>query len=187
MLAISSNHGLRLCSPDGRFGLDLGTVHVAAILSSCQRASDQETGGVLIGYYNPSHNLAFVTEVTPAPPDSKHGATWFDRGVKGLTGKLHLSWKKTGSFYLGEWHYHPGATPDPSSTDSTQMASIAGSRRYACPEPVLLIIGGKSGAWTVGAFVYEKGTIRHTLSQCDSEIAQGRKNGKPSGTPTHRG
>src|SRR5271156_2390418 len=185
MLILSSNRGLRLCSTDGRFGVDLGAIHIATLLSNCQRASSAETGGVLIGYYNPSHNMAFVTEVIPAPPDSKQGATWFDRGVKGLTGKLRVSWKKTGSFYLGEWHYHPGAPSNPSPTDSTQMASIAGSHLYACPEPVLLIIGGNPGAWSVGAFVYEKGTVRHTLSQCDSETVQGGKNGKPSNTPAH--
>ena len=185
MLPISSNHGLRLCSSDGRFGLDLGTVHVVALLSSCQRASDKETGGVLIGYYNPNHNMAFVTEVTPAPPDSKRGASWFDRGVKGLTRKLQSSWNKKGSFYLGEWHYHPGAAPSPSSTDSTQMAEIACSHLYACPEPVLLIIGGTPGTWSVDAFVYEKRTVRHTLSRCDSETGQGGKNGKPSSTPAH--
>lgn len=169
MLTLCSHHGLRLCSSDGRFGLDLGTVHVAALLSSCHRASAKETGGVLIGYYNPNHNMAFVTEVIPAPPDSKRGTTWFDRGVKGLSTKLHVFWKKKGSFYLGEWHYHPGAAPNPSPADSTQMAEIAASHLYACPEPVLLIVGGTSGTWSVGAFVYEKGTRRHTLSPCDGE------------------
>ena len=185
MLTLSSSHGLRLCSSDRRFGIDLGTDHIAALICGCQRASSRETGGVLIGYYNPNHDMAFVTEVASAPPDSKHGTSWFHRGVKGLTIKLKEYWRKTGSFYLGEWHYHPGAAPHPSPTDSSQMALIASSLLYACPEPILLIIGGMSGAWTVGAFVYEKGNVRHTLSRCDSEIDGGGKNGKSSDTPAH--
>ena len=46
-------HGIRLCSDDGRFGLELGAMHVAVLVSRCQHADGHETGGVLIGYYNP--------------------------------------------------------------------------------------------------------------------------------------
>jgi hypothetical protein len=50
--------------------------------------------------------------------------------------------------YLGEWHFHPFAAPSPSSIDYSQMAEIAVSRSWRCPEPVLLIIGGDPrGEW----------------------------------------
>ncbi len=177
MLPLPSNRGLHLFSSDRRFGIYLGIDHIAALVDGCQRASTRETGGVLIGYYNPNHDLAFVTEVASAPPDSKYGPNWFDRGVKGITKKLKERWKRTESFYLGEWHYHPGAAPDPSPTDSSQMVAIANSPQYACPEPILLIVGGRLGAWTVGAFVYEKKGVRRALSRWDCESHPGGEDG----------
>lgn len=163
MLFVNPTQGLRLCSADKRFGIELQAQHIAQLLSQCQRASKHETGGVLIGRYSLNRSMAFVTEVTPAPEDSKHGPSWFDRGIKGLAKRLQTSWRQTGTFYLGEWHFHPGAVPNPSLVDSDQMAVIAESPLYACPEPILLIVGGVDKRWSIAGFVYEKGK-RQTLS-----------------------
>jgi integrative and conjugative element protein (TIGR02256 family) len=173
--------GKELClrSVDNRFGIRLQAAHVASLMAECQRAGNQETGGILIGHYSRDHAMAFVTEVTSAPIDSKRGNTWFDRGVRGLKRKLQLSWRKASAFYLGEWHFHPGAPPNPSPVDSAQMAEIGTSPHYACPEPILLIVGGTKTHRTVAGYVYEKGSRRHALSQCD-KFLEGGQHGKSS-------
>jgi hypothetical protein len=58
---------------------------------------------------------------------------------------------------LGEWHFHPYATPSASADDERQMLTIADDPRYHCPEPILLIMGGDpSGAWTMAAYVFTR-------------------------------
>lgn len=168
-----------LRSSDNRFGIRLKAAHVACLIAECQKARNHETGGILIGHYSRDHAMAFVTEVTSEPIDSKRGATWFDRGVRGLKRKLQISWRNTHTFYLGEWHFHPGAPPNPSPVDSTQMAEIAKSPQYACPEPILLIVGGTEAHRNVAGYVYEKGTQRHMLSECD-KFPVGVQHGEPS-------
>ena len=44
-------------------------------------------------------------------------------------------------YYLGEWHYHPGSSPKPSSKDIGQMKRISESEGYNAPEPILVVIG----------------------------------------------
>jgi integrative and conjugative element protein (TIGR02256 family) len=120
--------------------------------------ADIETGGILIGNYTPSLDVAVIDEVTNAPIDSKSGTSWFLRGVQGLQSKLHLFWLSSNKhYYLGEWHYHPHGLPVPSRTDIDQMIRIATSKKYKCPEPVLLLAGGNTGSFQIKAYVITSG------------------------------
>ncbi|OJZ04819.1 Mov34/MPN/PAD-1 family protein [Sphingobacterium sp. 40-24] len=111
----------------------------------CSQSGNLETGGILIGYYEDNNMSANITAVTGPPSDSKHGRTTFVRGTKGLKKILDNHWQK-GRYYLGEWHYHPYALPDPSFQDINQMKKISTDHKYHCPEPLMIIIGmeGKS-------------------------------------------
>ena len=147
-------------SSDRRFGLQLPPEELEKILHECKGSADHETGGILVGYYTEAHDSARVTVVTTAPTDSKKGRTWLLRGTRGLTSVLKELWLKKREYYLGEWHFHPYASPTPSSTDIAQMHEIAISSSYACPEPTMLIIGGDpSGLWNARAFVFPKGEM----------------------------
>ena len=93
--------------------------------------------------------------MTGAPPDSRAGPTWFHRGTAGLQRLVGRAWRDRGEYYLGEWHHHPGAAPTPSLTDVTQMRAIATDPARACPEPILVIVGGDpADAWAISAGVY---------------------------------
>jgi len=186
MILLRPDRGLCLHSSDGRFGIRLQDREVAHLLAQCEKTPNQETGGVLIGCYSRDLSMALVTEVTPAPVDSRFGPTWFDRGIQGLAWKLHQLWKRSGTFYLGEWHFHPGASPSPSVVDSSQMATIARSGRYACPEPLLLIVGGSTRQWNAAAYVYDKGQTMHTLSPCGIESRKETTDGESSDSTPHR-
>jgi len=140
-------------SGDERFGLNIRRNEIGKIIEYCIGAESLETGGILVGNYNKEHSVAFVSDVSRAPRDSKSGTTWFYRGIEGLQAWLYRLWGEE-RYYLGEWHFHPGARSVPSSTDLRQIKEISESPKYCCPEPILLIIGGTpSSAWEVGAYV----------------------------------
>lgn len=144
-------------SSDSRFRVVITPGAIASILRFAANANRSETGGILLGRYNSRHDSAFIDGVTGPPDDSAAGRSWFRRGVNGLRDLLTRLWNGERRFYLGEWHYHPGGSPVPSSTDAEQMKSIAGDPSYACPEPVLVIFGGDpSGNWDVGVIVYRR-------------------------------
>lgn len=155
-------------SNDNRFGLRISAPEVDLMLDLCERSGLVETGGILIGEYTPALDCAVVTEITPPPPDSKRGRYSFLRGVKGLKNKLKSLWKEKSVFYLGEWHFHPEGTPDPSRTDLAGIKGIAESPKYKCPEPILLIIGGTlPNNWHIRTFVFLRNGVLLELHQLD--------------------
>lgn len=144
-------------SDDGRFRLVIPATVVRTLLTECLRAGYLETGGILVGAYNDRFDTAHVTDTPLAPSDSRAGGSWFYRGVRGLSRYLRQIWRMERAYYLGEWHFHPFASPTPSSADILQMSKIAEESSYRCPEPVLLILGGDpSGNWTARAFVFPR-------------------------------
>lgn len=148
---------LAFWSSDRRFGLMIPPRVVQSVIRLCKAASDFETGGVLVGHYSKRLDCAFVTSCSGPPRDSRVGKAWFNRGVKGISGWLQTLWKKQADFYIGEWHFHPGGAPVMSPRDIREMTSISNSQIYRCPEPVLLIIGGRvPDSWKAGAYVFPR-------------------------------
>lgn len=129
-------------SEDLRFGLRLGLSHFGRMISQCIKSYPNETGGILVGFYNQRLDCAEVTHIFFEPSDSRKGKTWFVRGIHGLQDKLNKLWSSQKGYYLGEWHFHPGGTSNPSQGDINQMLSIASSSKTHCPEPILLIFSG---------------------------------------------
>ncbi len=129
-------------SEDGRFGLHVPHNLLDEMFLHCTRSFPKETGGILIGRYSSDLRVAHVTDVVPAPGDSIARRFSFQRGVQGLQEMLRRVWPER-KYYLGEWHFHPDGSALPSSTDNDQMRTISGGLGYHCPEPVILIIGGK--------------------------------------------
>lgn len=154
---------------DGRFRISIASAAAASMLELSARAGSTETGGILIGRYSSDRATATIEKATESPRDSKGGARWFRRGASGLGSLLERLWT-SGSHYVGEWHLHPGASPDPSATDAQTMWSIASNGAYACPEPILVVIGGQqtgSGA-PMHVEVFTSARTRH----CAIEIAR---------------
>ncbi|MEW5993083.1 MAG: Mov34/MPN/PAD-1 family protein [Candidatus Zixiibacteriota bacterium] len=138
------------------------------MLAECSRRGTVETGGILAGRYDAQLRIANVAIATAPPPDSRSGHAWFRRGTAGLQSLLEQLWR-TGDYYLGEWHYHPGGAPTPSRQDIDQMRAIASDRRYACPEPVLVICGGSAPSFDHAAYVWERGNLI-SLVKCHAPL-----------------
>ncbi len=143
-------------TPRGEFALVIDDQCWRSIEKECSRWDGMETGGILIGYYTSDKSTAIVTEASGPPRDSRRGPTWFQRGVAGLTSLLGELWRQSQrTHYLGEWHYHPSPSVEPSQEDIDQMVSISTSPNYRCQEPIMLVVGRtSSGRRPVRAFVF---------------------------------
>lgn len=130
----------------------------ATIREQALAAGGKETGGILIGRYDVTGDIAIVSEATSRPRDSKSGWSWFQRGASGLKDLLRKRWSR-GDYYLGEWHSHPGAAPDPSGNDVNEMRSISRDPTYDCPKPIMIIAGTPFRTVRLSASVFESGSL----------------------------
>lgn len=92
-----------------------------------ERAAPNETGGVLLGYYDFNIHAAVVVAGLPAPPDSQASPTSFERGVEGVVEAVTDAATRTMGMvgYIGEWHSHPpGADANPSRSDIEQLVYL---------------------------------------------------------------
>lgn len=141
-------------SSDGTLAVTLPSSRLDEMLAHCRAAGDAETGGILIGRYTERLDRAVVTEITGPPGDSRATRTGFRRGVRGLRALVSTVWRERGEFYLGEWHFHPGASASPSDVDRAQMRAFAANSLHQCPEPILVVIGGDPETeWDLSASV----------------------------------
>ncbi|MGI0493064.1 Mov34/MPN/PAD-1 family protein [Alkalinema pantanalense CENA528] len=148
---------LEFISSDNKFGLKVEKKEVSKILKICRSAGKKEVGGILVGTYDETHQFALVKDISGAPSDSKQSRSSFYRGIQGLQNLLNKFWAKQQYFYLGEWHFHPYASSDASLCDIEQMKAIAVSENYNCPEPILIICGGKvDEEWDMAAYVFPR-------------------------------
>jgi len=137
----------RFVSADRSVGVELEERAVTTMLKLCRRSAPLETGGLLVGHYSDWGDRAVVTQIIGPPRDSRHFRFLFLRGVSGLAGRLRRLWD-TGAYYVGEWHFHPFGSPDPSETDRGQIRAFARDQQLHCPHPVMVVLGGDPrGEW----------------------------------------
>lgn len=155
---VAAADGCRFRSSDSRFEVDIPAVPLRAMVGYASASGwRNETGGILIGRYEDGQRTAVILEVTGPPAGSSWGRTWFRRGAGDINALLERRWRE-GVYYLGEWHTHPNGAPDPSPDDLRAMLSISVQPSYACPEPILLILGGRSTAWHLNAVIVADGS-----------------------------
>ena len=140
---------------NGIYGVKLPEQELHYIHDLCANSYPYETGGILIGRYSKDLKWAEITTITGAPMDSKRTMCSFVRSTQGIVAKLKSVWKNQ-QYYLGEWHYHPNASPRPSGLDLKTMFDLSKSEELHCPEPILLIIGGGPSNWHQYIGVYAK-------------------------------
>ncbi len=161
-----TSNDLEFWSPGNKYGLRIPKARMPTIIKHCNKANGYETGGILTGCYTIQHGCANVTAISGAPTDSQKAKTWYYRGVVGLQPWLNYLWYHKQEYYLGEWHYHPFSEPNLSINDIQQMKQISEEKRYNCPEPILIIIGGDPNSkWFVRAFVFPQKNDSEELLQ----------------------
>jgi integrative and conjugative element protein (TIGR02256 family) len=103
-----------------------------------------ETGGVLLGYFDQKLKTVFIADVLTAPPDSQADTTGFTRGKQGLADQLDDCARKTAHVvgYVGEWHSHPrGSSAQSSLLDIKLLADLALKMTLDGLPALMLIVG----------------------------------------------
>jgi proteasome lid subunit RPN8/RPN11 len=102
----------------------------------------------------------------PGIPEGSRPA--FIRGVIGLPARLRRLWT-SGEYYIGEWHFHPFASPTPSETDRRQIAKFAADPALECPHPVMIVVGGDPVAnWRLAVVALVDGAIVELVEDAPS-------------------
>ena len=129
------------------------------------RNSDKETGGVLCGYYTEDKVSAIITDFLEPTKDSIFRRASFVRGVSGLKEILSKKWKE-GKYYLGDWHLHPYSPPIASGQDFSQLIQNSLDGSLKCPEPIMIIIGGKANR-EINLYICFHGVVKECIEICD--------------------
>jgi integrative and conjugative element protein (TIGR02256 family) len=126
------------------------------MIAEADKWSPRETGGILIGYWSNRFSDVVVTNIIGPGPRAVHCKTSFqpDHDYQDievarlylLSGRVHT--------YIGDWHTHPGATPEMSRADRRTLARIAQSPGARAPVPIMGILGGdkswRLAVWKTG-------------------------------------
>lgn len=143
---------MRFRSTANNLSVQISENLIERITTVCKLSYPYECGGILIGYYMEDCTTAVVIEITNQIGKHK---TRFSREESGLINLLDKLWLK-GYYYIGEWHYHPDNSSKPSNIDINTMRKLSTSNELKCPEPILMIIGGKDENWNYNVSVTTK-------------------------------
>lgn len=111
-----------------------------------------ETGGVLVGYYDFVRKIIYVADFIMSPEDSKEWPTGYIRGCEGLIEEVNtVHTLSLGHYqYIGEWHSHPdGCSASPSSTDLKAMEYFKEHMDKASLPALMMIAGENKIEWVL--------------------------------------
>ena len=140
---VSSDPNCTLCQAGSIKELLLSEDTYATIVNLTEASPDRETGGILIGYIDPTDGRAIALRATDPGPKATQTATRFVRDVVFTQAELDRANLELGEQgqYIGEWHSHLVAAPNPSVIDVESLFGIAESDNYATQCPVMVIAG----------------------------------------------
>lgn len=112
------------------------------IVSIAESSPEAETGGILIGFVDELRR-AVVLRATGPGPKAENSKTLFSRDVEYVQAELERATTELGprGGYIGEWHSHLEANPQPSALDIESLSGIAVAPNYLTRCPVMIIAG----------------------------------------------
>lgn len=123
-----------------------------AMVALADKHAPRETGGMLLGYNADNGDTVATTIIGPGPR-AKHRRFGFvpDPDYQQSLLEAHFYATNGRETYLGDWHTHPGGSPSPSYIDKRTLARIASTESSGTRHPIMVILGGETGSWRVGA------------------------------------
>jgi len=118
-----------------------------------------ETGGVLLGYFEHSYRRAYVVDTIPSPPDSKEWPTLYIRGSATLDEEMErVKTVTAGNLeYVGEWHSHPAGYGCQPSHDDFNVFSWLTRHMDDEGQPALMAIVGDEGpSFFLGQMIWDE-------------------------------
>jgi integrative and conjugative element protein (TIGR02256 family) len=118
-----------------------------------ERHLPNETGGILLGYFDLVLGSVFIVDALSAPSDSSEERTGFVRGIAGLEEAVAEAARRTAYVvrYVGEWHSHPrGHSSRPSADDVLLLEHLAAALDDEGLPALMLIVGESEESWFAG-------------------------------------
>ena len=154
--ALKPRFGCHACREPDVISIALSEEVKTEIIAITQASPKAETGGVLIGYVD-ERRRAVVLRATGPGPEAEQSATIFSRDVPFVQKEIERAAAELGErgLYVGEWHSHLEAEPQPSLTDIRSLFGIALAPNYLTRCPVMIIAGFDPAAHRVaGLFAW---------------------------------
>jgi integrative and conjugative element protein (TIGR02256 family) len=144
--------GCPACQEPGVVQLIITESAQADITSITESSPAAETGGVLIGFID-EQCRAVVVRVTGPGPRAERSRSRFSRDIEYVQAELVRAQQELGSrgMYIGEWHSHLEAKPQPSPTDIESLFGVAAAPHYLTRCPAMIIAGLDAGTGKVAA------------------------------------
>lgn len=129
---------------------------------ACEEWKPLEAGGVLAGYWSTKYSEAVVSHVVHAGPGADHRRSGMTPDTNFQEAELDRIFAETarGSYYLGDWHSHPGMGAVPSPTDRRTLRRIALHQAALAPQPLMLILDDPEDEWGVVGWQGRFGWLR---------------------------
>lgn len=104
-------------------------------------SKDVETGGVLIGYREGPGRYVIIKATGPGPKAIRT-KTRFEKDEEYCQKELIDAFSQLAEkgLYLGEWHYHPVGSNEPSGLDIRSLTEIAAQSNYRIDRPIMIIM-----------------------------------------------
>ncbi|MGY6268821.1 Mov34/MPN/PAD-1 family protein [Achromobacter denitrificans] len=111
-----------------------------------EAALPNETGGIVLGFFDQKQQSIHIVDVCAAPPDSKSSRTSFVRGTVGVQDAINQCANRTAGIvrYLGEWHSHPRNVPAIPSRDDKELIATLAKQLAVDDVPALMLIAGEN-------------------------------------------
>lgn len=127
------------------------TVHIrASVLAKIskyrQLSTEVESGGILLGEFFPAEGVIRIMFASSPGKSDVRSMFAFRRDAERSTRIAQAIWKRSGGsvHYLGEWHTHPEAHPNPSCSDRFSMGRLLRRSTVVSGGLVLVILGRQS-------------------------------------------
>lgn len=153
----------------------VGTDVLTALAAEATGAYPRETGGVLLGYADPTSRQAVVCAFVGPGPLAVHRRTGFipdhahhEREVARIYAESGRVWS-----YLGDWHSHPDGVLALSRTDRRTLARIAGTPAARAPQPIMIVLADALPEDRRSASVQSARPGGHAASAFDDVVTAG--------------
>jgi proteasome lid subunit RPN8/RPN11 len=122
------------------------------------RSEKVETGGLIFGEIDDSHEVIWVDSVSGPPPDSTASETQFLCGTAGTKELNAFKSAASGksSRFIGIWHTHPISRGRPSQDDLRAMLELLHFQEFPPRQVVMLIVGFSATRREENYFLYRR-------------------------------
>lgn len=122
------------------------------------RSDKVETGGLIFGEVDDSHQQIWIDSVSGPPPDSQASAEKFLCGTSGTKQIAALRARASGesSRFIGIWHTHPISRGRPSEDDLHAMVQLLHFQEQTPRQVIMLIVGFAASAPVENYYLFRR-------------------------------